>query len=188
MDGQENEVKSAVKELSSEWRDELMADTINTIKTMVDKNLPLKEVLKYSPSQIDAAYSQAYRLYNTGKYEDAVQLFRVLLLLDPTDGKHYLGLAACMHMLKEYECAVQLYMIAGMMNPKNPIPHFHASDCYIELGDRVSAILCLEMAVMYSEEKPEYQVLKDRALLTIATLKKELVEQVKERATEAQKK
>ncbi|NGX43339.1 MAG: hypothetical protein K940chlam7_01634, partial [Chlamydiae bacterium] len=56
---------------------------------------------------------------------------------------------------------------------ESPIPHYHASDCYIQMKDPISAIISLEMAVKRSGNKPEYKTLKDRAMMTIESLKEE---------------
>jgi type III secretion system low calcium response chaperone LcrH/SycD len=85
-----------------------------------------------------------------------------------------MGLAACFHMMKEYKNAVSTYAICGVIDPDNPIPHYHASDCYIHMNDPVSALIALEMAIKRAGDKPEYQMLKDRALLSIESLKKEI--------------
>jgi hypothetical protein len=76
-------------------------------------------------------------------------------------------------MLKEYRSAIDTYTIVSMVNPDNPIPFFHASDCMIQMGDNASAIIALQMAIKRSGEKPEFRTLKDRAQLTIESLKKE---------------
>lgn len=126
-----------------------------------------------SPQMVEGIYGQAFRLYNTGKYRDAGQLFRLLIMLNSSEPKYTMGLAACFHMLKEYKSAVEMYMVCSVLDPENPIPHYHASDCYIQMKSLMSALISLEMAVKRAN-KPEYQTLKDRALLTIESLKKEL--------------
>ena len=133
-----------------------------------------KDLLKITDAQAEGIYAQAYRLYNTGKYKDACNLFRLLVMINSTEAKYALGMAACFHMQKEYKAAADMYMLCSILDPASPIPPFHASDCYIQMKDRVSALFSLELAVQKAGQKPEYKVLKDRALLTISTLKKEL--------------
>jgi type III secretion system low calcium response chaperone LcrH/SycD len=85
-----------------------------------------------------------------------------------------MGLAACFHMLKEYKSAAEIYAICGMIDPESPIPYFHASDCYLQMHNSVAAIVTLEMAIKRAGDKPQYATLKDRAALTVASLKQEL--------------
>ncbi len=139
---------------------------------MMQQMLP-KNALGLSDAMVEGLYSQAYRLYNTGKYKDASQLFRLLIMIDSSEAKFSMGLAACFHMMKEYNSAISTYALCGIIDPDSPIPHYHASDCYMQMKDPISAIISLEMAIKRAGEKPEYQSLKDRALMTIDNLKKE---------------
>ena len=95
-------------------------------------------------------------------------------MINPTEAKYTLGMAACFHMQKEYKTAADMYMLCSVIDSASPIPPFHASDCYLQMKDLVSALFSLELAAQKAGQKPEYKVLKDRALLTIAALKKEL--------------
>lgn len=136
----------------------------------------VKDSLGIPDETIEGIYGQAYLLYNTGKYRDASELFRLLIMLNSLESKYMMGLAACFHMLKEYEAATSTYTLCSIIDPDNPIPHFHASDCYLEMGDKVSAIIALEMATKRSGEKPEFVTLKERAEITLKGLKKEVAQ------------
>lgn len=142
-------------------------------KILVRGMLP-KDAIGFTDSMVEGLYAQAYRLYNTGKYVEASHIFRMLILLNTTESKYILGLAACFHMLKEYKNAIQAYTMCGIMDPENPIPHYHAADCYIHMKDPLSAIVSLEMAIKRAENKPEYNTIKDRSKMSIESLKKEI--------------
>ena len=175
MKGEEQQVKQEIDQISEKvGREEL--DKFNKIlDNITTKKMPPKEALGIGDDKIENVYAHAYQLYNSGKYTEAGYLFRLLMVLEPTEVKHYIGLAATMHMQKEFENAVRVYAIAGIVDPDNPIPYFHASDCYIQMRDKASAIIMLDMAVQKSKNKPEFQILKDRALLTIEGLKRDLL-------------
>lgn len=176
MKPEEKQVQQAAAKIGEGVKSNIVDDATEIMTTILQTGKIPTEALGFSKERIDATYSQAYRLYNTGKYADASYLFRLLVFLNPTDPKYYLGLAACFHMLKEYSAAAQVYMACAVIDIDSPIPHFHASDCYIQMRDRASALLVLELAVKRAGEKPEYQILKQRALLTIENLKKELAQ------------
>lgn len=141
----------------------------------------VKDIMGITDESVESIYGQAYLLYNTGKYKDAAELFRLLIMLNSTEPKYVMGLAACMHMMKEYEGASATYTLVSIIDATTPIPHFHASDCYIQLGDKASAIIALEMAVQKAGDKPEFATLKERALITIKALKKEITEVIEHR-------
>lgn len=175
MRGEEHEVKKAAEKIGLTIGEDFADKIADAAKNVVEKGIPLKDALGFPNEQIEAMYAQAYRLYNTGKYEEAIHFFRMLVALDPTEGKYALGMGACFHMMKEYENAANIYMTASVLDSNNPIPLFHASDCYIQMKDPASALFVLDMAIQRAGNKPEYQILKDRAQLTTEGLKVELM-------------
>lgn len=139
----------------------------------------VKDILGVSDQSAEGIYGQAYLLYNTGRYRDAGEVFRLLVMLNSTEPKYLIGLAACYHMLKEYQSASSTYNLASIIDPENPIPFFHASDCYLQVGDKASAASMLEMAVKRAANKPQFTTLKQRAEITLDTLKKEIMQTIK---------
>ena len=137
--------------------------------------LDFKKIFGVNDSSVQGMYGQAHRFYSQGKYNEALDLFRLLILLENSEIKYFMGASACLHMLKEYSSAVQTYMICGIMDPKDPRPHYHAADCHMKLGDKFAAVVSLEMALARAGEKPEFIQLKERAQLLIAGLKEEMV-------------
>ncbi len=185
---QKREVKKAAEKLSEKIAKDQGKDFSKISKDALGQQLLPKNILGLSDSMVEGLYGQAYRLYNTGKYKDACQLFRLLVMIDSTEARYSMGLAACMHMMKEYHNAASAYTLCSMIDPESPIPHYHASDCYIQLKDNLSAIISLEMAVKRAGSKPEYQSLKDRALMTIESLKKDTKIAEKGKKTKKKKK
>lgn len=174
MKGDQHQIKKATEHTGAQISSDKAKHYSQTRDKMMKQAVTPKEAMGLSDSMVEGIYGQAYRLYNTGKYKDASQLFRLLIMLNSTEPKYALGLAACFHMLKEYKSAIQMYTLCGIMDPSTPIPYYHSSDCFLQMNDKVSALVSLEMAVKRSGEKAEFRTLKDRALLTIESLKKEL--------------
>jgi len=172
MKGDQKKLKKAVDELGEKEAKEQQKNFENLSRDVVEKGLLPKNALGMSDNLIEGIYGQAYRLYNTGKYKDASQLFRMLIMLDATEPKYPMGLAACFHMMKEYQNAINTYALCGIIDPENPVPHYHASDCYLQMNDPISAIIALEMAIKRAGKRNEYQALKDRALMTLEALRK----------------
>ena len=133
-----------------------------------------QDAMGMSPEMVEGLYGQAYRLYNTGKYQDAAQMFRLLVMINASDPKYTLGLAACMHLMKDYKNAIEIYTICSILDAKSPIPLYHISDCYLQTHDKMSAMIALEMAVKRAGDKPEFQTLKDRSAMTAKSLRKDL--------------
>jgi type III secretion system low calcium response chaperone LcrH/SycD len=143
-------------------------------KKMLKQGMAPKDALGVSDSYLENVYAQAYRLYNTGKYAEAAHLFRILIMLNAMEPKYMLGLAACFHMMKEYDNAIQSYTMCTALDPQSPLPHYHSSDCFIQMKDYLSAMLCLELAIDRAGDKPEYAKLKERAQLSLEGLKNKI--------------
>jgi type III secretion system low calcium response chaperone LcrH/SycD len=174
MQNERERIKEAIELAGTAVAPDISGQVAGVVQHVIETGAFPKEAMGFGPEKMEATYGQAYHLYNTGKYVEAIELFRLLTVLDPSDAKYALGLAACFHMRREYQNAVRAYLLAGILAPRNPIPQFHASDCYIQMNDLASAVLLLEMAVERAGSKAEYQVLKERALLTIESLKKKM--------------
>lgn len=138
-----------------------------------------KDALGLTDAQIEGLYGQAYRLYNTGRYTDAKSIFRMLVTLNPLEGKYHMGTAACLHMEKKYESAIGMYMLTSTMDATNPIPMYHTADCYINLNELEAAVYALELCVAGCGDSEEYAIIKDRSVMMIKSLKKQLAEEAK---------
>lgn len=146
---------------------------VEGVEKILKKGMSGKEAFDVSNNYLEGVYAQAYRLYNTGKYAEAIHLFRILVMLNPMEPKYMVGLAACFHMLKDFSNAVQNYTIASVLDPENPIPHYHCSDCSIQMKEYLSAMLYLELTIERCGQKPEFAKMKERAQLSLESLKKQ---------------
>lgn len=174
MKGDQQNIKKATAKMGGEIKVDPARQMQATLERTTRKGASPKEVLGLTDAMVEGIYGQAYRLYNTGKYRDASALFRMLIMINPTEPKYTMGLAACNHLMKDYKSAADVYAILAVIDPHNPVSFYHASDCYIKLNDAVSAIVALEMAIKKAGVKPEYHTLKDRANLTLENLRKEI--------------
>jgi len=145
------------------------------VDAVFKKGVAPKDALGLTSAQMEGIYSQAYRLFNNGKYGEAKGLFRILVALDTLEPKYTMGLAACLHMQKEYELAIVMYLMSARQDPKNPIPMYHASDCFVKREEPIGAIWALKQVVDLCGDKEEYSIIKDRSLMTIKSLEEEAV-------------
>ena len=191
----ENSQESAMKfleELSNVKLDEgMIPKVMGELKDLVEKSapqMPVKDLFQIPPKVLEGLYTHAYTMYNQGRYEDAGNLFRVLVMMDPEEYRFTLGLAACMHMQKLYSEAAAIYVIASMMKGSSPIPPYHASDCYLKCDDTESAITSLKMCIEAAGDQEAFQVLKQRAQLTLDALTDQKQDEAKELKAKAKSK
>ena len=138
------------------------------------KGVMPNNALNLSSDTTEQIYTKAYNFYNLGKYKEASIIFQLLILLDPKVPKYTIGSAACLHRMELYDKAAQVYMLAASIDPENPLPHFHASDCYIKLKSPDLALLELKSTIACAKDKPEFQIVKERALMMLETVQAEI--------------
>jgi len=143
---------------------------------MWDEDTPMKEALGVTPESEEALYSYAYQLFNSGKYKQAWGCFWFLRSLESTSYRYNFAIAACHQYMKQYHDAASTYLIASMIDPENPVPHFHMYECFLMLNRPQDALWCLENVIRRTESKPDYAPLFERASLEYKRLKKEVKE------------
>jgi type III secretion system low calcium response chaperone LcrH/SycD len=136
-----------------------------------DENMLPQDAIGFTKEMMEAMYSQAHSLYSAGRYQQASEIFRLLITLNPTVFKYTFGLAATQQMMKEYITAVITYQLCALMELNNPLPHYYSSDCFLKLKDKAGAINALETAIKVAGDSKEYQMLSDRCKMTLASLK-----------------
>jgi type III secretion system low calcium response chaperone LcrH/SycD len=147
-----------------------------------------------SGKKAELIYAEAYNKYKTGKYVEARDIFVALVMLDPYDFKYMFGMASSLHMMKEYDRASNIYLQSTALDPENPTPYFHASDCFFNLNLEVPAIMTLLRCVELCGNHPQFAAMKDRAEVTLNAHPienidiTEYIEGAKERGPDARKK
>jgi type III secretion system low calcium response chaperone LcrH/SycD len=164
-------------------------DTVTALLTQaLNKGIMPKQALQLGDDTMEAIYSQAYTLYNQGRYKEASYIFRLLMLLDYSTPKYPMGLAACLHRQKDYRSAANIYLLCGTLDPKNPLPHYHAADCYMQLNYPMMALFSLGLAIKAADTQPQYAIIKERATLMREALKKQIKQEMEEDAKKSPEK
>ena len=115
MKADQHQIKKATEEIGAHM-DKQKGQTKSLMSKVVQRGTRPQDIMGLSDAMVEGIYGQAYRLYNTGKYRDASQLFRLLIMLNSTEPKYAMGFAACFHMLKEYKSAADAYALAALVD------------------------------------------------------------------------
>lgn len=145
-------------------------DLDKVMNDVFEKGILPKDAMGLTNEMVEGIYGHSYRLYNAGQYREASQLFRLLIMLNATEPKYVLGLAACYHLMGQYDNAVITYAVVEVMNPTDPMPSYHSSDCYLKLGLPEMATDHLQSALKKCGDRSDYRMLKDRILMTLGNL------------------
>ena len=112
---------------------------------------------------IDVFYVQARNNYSEKRYEDALDCFAGMALLDYSDKRGWMGSGVCLEILQRYEKALGCYACAFQLDEKNPLPAFYSVDCHLKLNQTENALDALEKVISLSANKPEYAQQKKEA-------------------------
>ena len=135
---------------------------------------PMYQVAGWSKDQIDSLYSAAYHHYQTGAYEEALKIFKPLLVMNSTDNRVWLGYGATAQMLKDHEDALKAYGYASVLDPNDPRPFFHAMECHISLKNFDEAKTAGEYVVAITTDKPEHVKILARTQLLLKAIAEKL--------------
>lgn len=174
MKREQEQISKEAEELVEKLSDDVSSQFEEAAENVVKQGILPKDAMGLDDQMLEGIYGQGYRLYNTGKYKEASHIFRLLIMVNSMEPKYTMGLSACFHMLKEYKYAIDGYTLCSIIDPDNPIPQYHLADCFINLGDKLSAAVALKMAIKRAGNRPEFSTLVDRAKLMIESLKKEI--------------
>lgn len=94
-----------------------------------------KELKDMDDNTMEAIYQVAYNLYQYGKYDEAIKIFRFLGFFDHYNKKYFMGLGACLQMLKQYKEAIDAYSFAALLDINDPKPPLYAGECHLVLGN-----------------------------------------------------
>lgn len=179
MADQEDEILETLKDISQTESDEMQEGIDKALKGVFEENMLPKDAMGLPDEMLEGIYSQAYNMYNTGKYDEASVIFRLLLLLDPLESKYGLGLAAAAQMMKDYQLAFTMYNMVFVTDPENPLAHYHAADCLIQMDTPEMAHEELKKAVELCGENKDYEKIKERAERMIEKIVKGEIQDLK---------
>ncbi len=133
------------------------------LKKEFAKGKTAQQILEFSNETMAKFYKAAYQLFEHQKYADAANAFMFLVTLNPYNHDYWLGVGMSTQMQGDFESAIDAYEIAAMYEIENPVPYFYLAKCLFAIHDRESALQALDLALEYSDNKPEYAELKKQA-------------------------
>lgn len=169
-------IEQAVKNVDPSLPEAKRKKLKEVLTDVFEKGVSMRQALGVTDLLLENLYQQAYQFYKMGKYEQAMNLFFILYFFEGKDARFSLGIAACCHMQKNFNKAIQYYMVNAMVDPDSPFPFYHIADCFLQMGNKLSALTALKMMIGRIEENPkkEFSLAKERAQRMIETLMKDL--------------
>lgn len=134
------------------------------------------EAMGIDAKATEMIYNEAGRLYNAGRYQDALGFFRVLDFLVPNVPKFLFGTAACYQMLKKNSEAAGWYLKCSFVDKLSPIPYYHMADCFLKLKNYGAALAALRMVLQKAKGDSKFDKICGKCKLMMEDAKKRLNE------------
>ena len=144
-------------------------------EAVMEGKATLAAVQGITNEDLEAVYGVAHGLYSAGRYADALDLFRFLVLHAHVTGRYWFGLGACQQMLGDTAGALKSYGMAALFDPAEAEVPLRAAECFLKLGDRVNARSAAEAAGIVAGNAPAKPAIAQRARLLIARIDRENV-------------
>lgn len=116
-----------------------------------------KEQKGYPLEEQEILYNAGRGFYDSGQYEKGADLFTQLILSDPFETTYWKGLASCYQMLPNYPQALRAWSMVALLCETDAMPHFHAAECLVTMGEKTEALKALECAqlrIVQEDEQP----------------------------------
>jgi type III secretion system low calcium response chaperone LcrH/SycD len=167
-------IKQAVDQLGPEYSDQLKASLADAARKIYFEGMLPKDAMGISDAVMDGIYRIACELYEGGKFDEARKIFAFLRFLDGSKFRFVFAQALCYHRQEDYANAAACYAISALINQEDPWPLLRIAECHLSLDLPDLAYEVLSDAINRAGNNPEYEQIKNRALLMQGKIKQGL--------------
>lgn len=167
-------IKSTINKVASHLTKDEKKEHAKLLVKIFEKGMSPKQAMNISDEEMAQIYSFAYHHFGGGKYKEAREMFKIMLMLDPANSDFATSLGICHHRLKEYELALPCYMLGAFLEPTNPVCLFYAYDCYVCLKDDPCAAIMLGNVIARAGDQAPYANIKKDAQTRLDPLLKKI--------------
>lgn len=127
-------------------------EKINSLEKVEELGMQLLEgkccndLLKLKPNTLKVLYRGASKIFDAGRYQEAVSAFTFLSTLDSKQFAFCNSLGHAAYHSKDYSLATNAYAMASMCDPSSVWPHIYAANAFEAQKDFAHAKLALESA------------------------------------------
>jgi type III secretion system low calcium response chaperone LcrH/SycD len=181
-------IKEVIEKMPSKFPMEDKKKHEELLMNVFEKGMTPQKAMGFDDNFMEYLYTCAYSMFQSGKYNEARELFLLLMKLNPGESKYAFSLGCCYKKQEKWHDAAIVFIGCYYREGHNPIPLYHAADCMIKLNSKRAAIMALEQALdssrvyesLHHEKKlHEHEAMRKRAELLIKSLSKDLEEDSK---------
>jgi tetratricopeptide (TPR) repeat protein len=147
-------LKEMPTRLSEEENDNLITELSLAGDTLLESPEVRGDALGITKPVMDSINSLALEMLNNAKTKEAVALFSLLSVLDPSWYRHWFYLGVAEQEEKQYDEAIKAYDKANEIVDNDPKAHLLAAECYLAKSDSYQARQHLDAANAIIQKQP----------------------------------
>ncbi len=120
-----------------------------------EMGLEKTEIRPLPSEEVFDLYRNGFRLYEMKNYEEALTIFKRLVLSYPLHKECWQAFAGALQMTGRFQEATSAWAVIALLDPQDPYPHFHVTECYIALGKTEEAQKALNMLMSMPEAQTD---------------------------------
>lgn len=102
---------------------------------LLHKGKTVKDIIGADAEQMEALYSIGYSQFKMQNFDMAKNFFQFLAMVDHTNPKYTLAIAACFRMEEQYEQAIVLYHMIMQAHPKYVDAYINICECFFKIEE-----------------------------------------------------
>lgn len=130
-------------------------ETFARIGRLVQEGKPIP-FDSFSQEDYKTLYTIGFGLYEAGDAKQAKHVFHQLVLAKPLQSEYWFGMGCCLQMLKQYEEALSAWAMCSLIDGHNPLPHFHAGECYMAMEETAEARKAFHLFLHMAKSEQQY--------------------------------
>lgn len=138
---------------------------VNFIEQATEKLKAASDETKWSPEEQKTLYLSAFTFYQQKNFALAEPLFTQLCLSNPFEESFWRGLASSLQMISKWKESLQAWCIVALLQDQDPLPHFHAAECFFLLKEKEEAEKALVQAEKRFSGAKDIETLKNNICL-----------------------
>jgi type III secretion system low calcium response chaperone LcrH/SycD len=143
----------------------------DALSKFLDEGGAIYELLGVTQEELDGIYAMAYQFLENNRFEEADNLFHLLVTYNYYNTDYAIGLGLARQGQGKLAEAADIYGASVAFNVNDPRLPFHAGECHFEMGNLDAAESGFTMAALRAEGQSEHAQLKTRAEALLEAVK-----------------
>jgi len=137
-------------------------EALSRLGRLVQEGKPIP-IESFTQEDFNTLYTVGYGLYEAGDYIEAKRIFHQLVLAKPLQSEYWFCMGSCLQMEKSFTEALSAWAMCALLDGHNPLPHFHAAECYFSLGDIPEGKKAINLFLQLAKDREEFEIEVQRA-------------------------